>query len=204
MRGSIAANRYVDLIADRVGSHRVRTGCGGHSGIAAWGRTGVLDAERGRGRAGEVIVIASGIVPILVGAALTGHYRDGAAVAIVDDQRVGATTAERELVCRADGQPLRTKAAGGAVDRKHLLDFEGGMSGDTHHRAVMAAGAAADVGQRQIELPVAMIELALLDAVRQNLGAIGVRSVKPDLPLHLKAVLSDERDEVIGRIVVRD
>ena len=49
-----------------------------------------------------------------------------------------------------------------------------------------------------------MIERALLDAVGSKIAAVGVGSVKPDLAHYLKAVLSDERDEVVEWVIVRD
>src|SRR5262245_10796132 len=85
-RGIVAAYRYVNLVPERVGRNRVRTGgrCGVR--VRAWRRSGILDAERGGAGAGKEIVIVAGIEPDLVGPAFARNNLDGAAIAIVHDQ----------------------------------------------------------------------------------------------------------------------
>src|SRR5215813_11695291 len=137
---SVATDRYIDLVPDRVGS----------------------------AGASKEIVIVAGIVPGFVGPALACNDLDGATIAVIDDQRIRAAAAESNLVIRADSKPLRSEAACGLrVDRECLLDVERCIPRNPHDDPVTRDFRRCRPGHwnGEIELPVARIELALLDAV---------------------------------------
>src|SRR5215468_4580770 len=108
---------------------------------------------------------------------------------------------------RADRHTLWSEAASDLrVDREHLLDMERCARRNPHHDAVTRGDRRRGPGHRnrEIELPVPRIELALLDAVGENVVTGRIRTVEPDAPYDFEAVFPDEGNEVVRRIVVGD
>src|SRR6266404_1929088 len=123
-RAIVATDRHGDLVPMRVGRNRMRAGgrCGVR--VRAWGRSGILNSELGGAGTCKEIVIVAGIVPDFVGPTLARNDRDGAAIAIVHDQRIRAAAAERKLVIRTDRQARSSAATGRSGDRENFLDVE--------------------------------------------------------------------------------
>src|SRR5260370_29835755 len=110
------------------------------------------------------MLLVRGLEQDSAGPAPPRHDLDGAAIAIVHDERIGAAAAERKLVIRADRQPRSAATTGRSGDRENFLDAERFVRRNPEGDDGAATGSPS---RRRVglEFSVPSIEYTLLDAV---------------------------------------